>query len=54
MCSSSEIGVDGLGFFLNLILKIVERFEGGFAMNGSKANSLKYSVLVINRPRHGG
>ena len=30
MCSSSEIGVDGLNVGLDLVLKLVESFKGGF------------------------
>ena len=53
MCSSSKIGVDGLGICLDLVLKLVERFEGGFATDGSEVSSLEKGVLVINVARHG-
>ena len=54
MWSSSKIGVDGLGIFLDLILKLVKGFEGGFATYGSEVGSLKKGVLVTNIARHGG
>ena len=54
MCSSSEIGVDRLGFCLDLISKLVERFEGGFAIDGSDVSSLEKDVLVINVACRGG
>ena len=54
MCSSSDIGVDGIGVFLDLFSKFVERFEGGFTTNGSEVRSLKNGVLVINVARNGG
>ena len=53
MCSSSGIGVDGLGVCVDLVLKLVERFEGGFAMDGSEVRSLGKGVLVINVAHHG-
>ena len=33
MSSSSDIGVDRFRVCLDLVLKLVERFEGGFAMD---------------------
>ena len=49
MCSSSEIGVYGLGVCLDLVLKLVENFEGRFAMDGSEVCLTEEGVLVINR-----
>ena len=54
MCYSSKIGLDGLGVCLDIVLKLMERFEGGFAMDGSEVILLEEGVLVINRARHGG
>ena len=54
MCSYSNIGVDGLGFCNDLESKIVERFEGGFATDGSEFRSLEKGVLVINIAHHSG
>ena len=54
MCSSSEIGIDGLSICLDLFLEIVERFKGEFAMDGSDVSSLEEGVLVINKAHHGG
>ena len=54
MCSSSEIRVDRLGVCLDLVLNILERFEGEFSTGGSEVISLKEGVLVINRARYGG
>ena len=41
MCSSSDIGVYRLHVDLNLFLKLVENFEGGFAMDGSEFFSIE-------------
>ena len=38
---SSDIGVDGLVVCLDIIKKRVERFKGGFAMDGSEVRSLE-------------
>ena len=46
--------VDGLGVCFNLVSKLVERFEGGFATDGSEVGSLEEGDLVINISRHGG
>ena len=54
MCSSSDIGVDGLVVCLHLVSKLVEHFEGGFATDGSDISSLENGVLVINVACHGG
>ena len=54
MCSSSKMGVDGLGVCLDLISKLVEHFKGGFAMDGSEVSSTKEGFLVINSACHGG
>ena len=54
MCSSSEIGVDGISVVLDFILKLVEHFEGGFAMNWSEVCSLEEGVLVVDRNPHYG
>ena len=48
MCSSYKIGVDGLGVCLDLVFKLVERFEGGFATYGSDFILLEEGVLVMN------
>ena len=53
MYSSSDNGVDRLSVGLNLVLKIVEHFEGGFATYGVEVRSLEEGVLVINIARHG-
>ena len=53
MCSSSEIGVDGLGFYLDLFSKLVNRFECGLSMDGGEVSFLKKGVLVINIYFHG-
>ena len=53
MCSSSDILLDNLGVSFYLILKLVERFEGGFAADGSEVGSIKEGVLVVNIARHG-
>ena len=54
MLSYSEIGVDRLGFFLDLVSKLVECFECGFSINGSEVGLLEKDVLLINVARHGG
>ena len=36
MCSSYNILVDGLGICLDLVLKLVEFLDGGFAKDGSE------------------
>ena len=46
MCSSSDIQVDGLGVCFNFVLKIVERFGGGFATDGREVGLLEQGVLV--------
>ena len=53
MCSSSKIGVDGLGVCLDLVSKLVECFGGWFFTDGSEVSSHKEGVLLINRARHG-
>ena len=53
MCSSSNIGVDGLGIFLDLVLKLVERFKGGFSTDGSHVSLLEKGDLVMNVACHG-
>ena len=53
MCSSSEIGVDGLGVCIDLVLKPVECFEGDFDTDGSEVSSIKEGVLVVNTACHG-
>ena len=53
MCSSSNILVDRPGVGFNLVLKLVERFESGFATDGSEVGSLEEGVLVIYITRHG-
>ena len=52
--SSSEIVADGLCVGLDVILKFVERFKGGFAMDWSEVCYLEEGVLVIGRARHSG
>ena len=49
MCSSSGIGVDGFRVGLDFFLKLVENFEGRFAMDGSEVCLTEEGVLVINR-----
>ena len=51
---SSESGVDGLDICLDIVSKLVERFEVGFTTDGSEVSSLEEGVLLINRARHGG
>ena len=46
--------MDGLVVCLDLVFKLVERFEGGFDTDGSEFRSLEEGVIVINRARHGG
>ena len=53
MCSSSDIEVDGLGVCLDIVLKLMEIFKGGFITDGSEVISLKEVFLVINRVCHG-
>ena len=53
MFYSSNIGVYGLGVFLDLVSNLVEHFEGGFATDGSDVSSLEKVVLVVNVARHG-
>ena len=53
MCSSSQIGVDGLRVGLGLVLNLVEHFEGGFATDWSEVCSLEDGVLVIDGAHHG-
>ena len=54
MCSSYKIGVDGLGVCLDLILNLVERFEGGFATDGIEVSFFEEGILGINRACNGG
>ena len=54
MCSSSEIGLYGIVVCFDLVLKLVERLEGGFAMDGSEFSLLEKGVLVVNVSCHGG
>ena len=54
MCSTYKVEVNVFGVFLDLVLKLVERFEVGFATDGSEVSSLKEGVLVVNRSIHGG
>ena len=54
MCSSSEIGVDGLGIYLDIVSNLVERFEGSFDTDCSEVSSLEEGILVINRACPGG
>ena len=53
MCYFSDISVDSLGVCFDLIPKLVERFESGFATDGSEIGSLKKGVFVANIARHG-
>ena len=53
MCYSSEIGVDGLGVDHDLVLKILESFEGGFTTYWSEFCLLEEGVLVVDRAFHG-
>ena len=54
MRSSSDIGLERLGVCLDLVSKLVESFEGGFATDGSEARSLEKGVFVIDVACHGG
>ena len=54
MCSSSDIRVDRIGVCLDLVSKLVERFKGGFATDGSEVSSLEEGILGINRAFYGG
>ena len=54
MCSSSEILVDILGVCFYIYPKHVDRFKGGFVMDGSEVGSIKEGVLVIYIDRHVG
>ena len=54
MCYYSDIGVDGLGVCLDLILNLVERFEGGFATDGIEVSFFEEGILGINRACNGG
>ena len=47
MCFSSEVLVDRLGVCFYLVPKLVERFEGGFATDGSEVGSLE-KVFFVN------
>ena len=38
---SSESGVDGLDICLDIVSKLVERFEVGFTTDGSEVSSLE-------------
>ena len=53
LCSSSDIEIDSLGVGLNLVSRLVERFEGGFATDGSEFSLLEDGVLVMNIYHHG-
>ena len=54
MCSSSNIGINGIGVGLDFVSKLVESFKGGFAMDWSEFCSLEEGVLVIDSTCHGG
>ena len=54
MFSSSEILVDGFCVCLDLVLKLIERIEGGFVMDLSEFGLLECSFLVIDRACCGG
>ena len=54
MYSSSEIGVDRLGFCLDPVLNLVESSEGMFATYWSELISLEKGVLVSNVVFYGG
>ena len=47
MFYSSNIGVYGLGVFLDLVSKLVEHFQGWFDTDGIDVSSLKKGTLVI-------
>ena len=49
MCSYSDIGVYRFGVCLDLVLKLVDHFEGGFATDRIEVSSLEERFLVINR-----
>ena len=52
--SSSDIGEDDSRVYLDLVSKIVDNFEGGFATYWSEVGLLEYDVLVIDRTFHSG
>ena len=54
LCSSSNIGVDGLRVGLDIVLKLVESFKGELAMDWNEVCSLEECVLVIDIACHGG
>ena len=53
MLSSCEIGLDRLIICLDLVLKLVDRFEGGLARDKSEVSLLEEGVLVIIRYYYG-
>ena len=53
MWSSSEIGVYRLVVCLDIFLKLVGRFEGDFATDGSYVSLIEEGVLLVNRNCHG-
>ena len=53
MYSSYEIEVYGIRVCLDFVLKLVDRFEGGFATNFSEARLIEEGVFVIDSTRHG-
>ena len=53
MWYSSDIEVNRLDICLDLVLKIVEHFKGGFATDGIEVSLLENGVLVTNSACHG-
>ena len=47
MCSSSNILVERLGVYFNLVPKLGGRFKGGFATDGIEVGSLEEGFLVV-------
>ena len=54
MFFSSDIAVDGIRVGLDIILRLVQRLEGGFAADWSEFFSLKKGVIVFDRNCHSG
>ena len=47
MCSYSDIVLYGLGVLLDLVSKLVDRFEGGFSTDRSEVSLLQKGVLIV-------
>ena len=53
MCSSSDILVYVIGVYFYLVPKLVERFKGEFATDGSEIGSFEEGVIIIYIARNG-